>query len=62
MFGFDAAAVALSLADLDELDLDPAIRARLVRIRDLEAQTLAILSARMLSPGLPDTPPKIRRP
>ena len=62
MFGFDAAAVALALAELDKRDVDPVIRERLARIRALEAQTLAILSARILSPGQPEGPRETRRP
>ena len=62
MFGFDAAAVALSLAELDEREVDPVIRERLARIRALEAQVLAILSARILSPGQSEGSRDIRRP
>jgi hypothetical protein len=61
-FGFDAAAVALALASADDLDQEPAIRARLVRIKELEARILSVLSARVLSPGSPDAPRETRRP
>jgi hypothetical protein len=62
VFGVDAAAVALDMASMDELDLDPVIRARLARIRHLEARVLAVLSARIIAPGQPGGSCETRRP